>query len=243
MNERQAIQWILEELKEQRKQDFEMYFEMRKQTSMRYEALLNRLRFIDEKDRMMNAVETLPEPEKKMEPIHAYKELPKSEGEDHLIRKHLEQVRDNGIQNLPDVVKDMPEPKNPDATPTSLMVERVDEDEEEDIPVIDIEEEDEGTEVMEDDELQHATIVRQPLPSGYAYQGKPNFLDVVEYIEEYLKQHAKKSYRTAQLQRLVERHFNAKWANFSSVMVRVMDLSNHIKNIGRGRVMHFQYKT
>lgn len=56
MNERQAIEFILEEIKEQRRADFDMYFEMRKQTTAQYERFLDRLRELDELDRELNAV-------------------------------------------------------------------------------------------------------------------------------------------------------------------------------------------
>lgn len=61
MNEREAIQFILEELKEQRRADFDMYFEMRKTTTAQYERFLDRLREIDERD-AESKVEILPEP-------------------------------------------------------------------------------------------------------------------------------------------------------------------------------------
>jgi hypothetical protein len=62
MNEREAIAFILQELKEQRRADFDMYFEMRKNTTAQYERFLDRLREIDELDRELKAVTPPPEP-------------------------------------------------------------------------------------------------------------------------------------------------------------------------------------
>ena len=50
MNEREAIKFEMEMLKEESRRDFEMYFELRKQSRQRMEQLQNRLRAIDERD-------------------------------------------------------------------------------------------------------------------------------------------------------------------------------------------------
>jgi hypothetical protein len=50
MNERQAIEFEMQLLKEESRRDFEMYFELRKQSRERYTQLQNRLRQIDERD-------------------------------------------------------------------------------------------------------------------------------------------------------------------------------------------------
>lgn len=50
MNEREAIRLEMEELKEQGRRDWELYFEMRKHRNDRYTELQNRLREIDVRD-------------------------------------------------------------------------------------------------------------------------------------------------------------------------------------------------
>lgn len=50
MDEREAIQFEMQDLREQSRLDFEMYFELRKQKSQRYNELLNRLRELDDRD-------------------------------------------------------------------------------------------------------------------------------------------------------------------------------------------------
>jgi predicted KAP-like P-loop ATPase len=57
MNEREALQFIMEELKEQRRADFDMYFEMRKNITNQYDRFLDRLRDLDDRDRKLNEVE------------------------------------------------------------------------------------------------------------------------------------------------------------------------------------------
>lgn len=57
MNEREALQFIMEELKEQRRADFDMYFEMRKNITNQYDRFLDRLRDLDDRDRELNQVE------------------------------------------------------------------------------------------------------------------------------------------------------------------------------------------
>lgn len=51
MNEREAIEFIMEEIKEQRRADHDMYFEMRKNTTDTYNRFLDRLRELDDKER------------------------------------------------------------------------------------------------------------------------------------------------------------------------------------------------
>ena len=50
MNEREALKFVMEEIKEQRRADHEMYLDMRKQTTSMYERFLDRLRELDERD-------------------------------------------------------------------------------------------------------------------------------------------------------------------------------------------------
>lgn len=50
--EREAIQQEMEFIKEQSRQDFQLYFEMRKQRNQRYDELLNRLRELDDKEEL-----------------------------------------------------------------------------------------------------------------------------------------------------------------------------------------------
>lgn len=50
MNEREALQFVMEEIKKQRRADHEMYLDMRKQTTAMYERFLDRLRELDERD-------------------------------------------------------------------------------------------------------------------------------------------------------------------------------------------------
>jgi hypothetical protein len=71
MNEREAIQFIMEELKEQRRADFDMYFEMRKNITNQYERFLDRLRDLDEREAPRTLV--IPrEPEIKHEKLRAF---------------------------------------------------------------------------------------------------------------------------------------------------------------------------
>jgi hypothetical protein len=103
MNERQAIEFILDELKEQRRQDFDMYFEMRKYTSQKYNDLLNRLREIDERD-----VQTYVPPTLVTAP-------PKVEMENFKPKPFTDTVKD--------IFKHLPAPKSQDLTPRDLSVE------------------------------------------------------------------------------------------------------------------------
>jgi hypothetical protein len=50
MNEREAIEFIMQEIKEQRRADHEMYLDMRKQTTSTYDRFLDRLRELDERE-------------------------------------------------------------------------------------------------------------------------------------------------------------------------------------------------
>jgi hypothetical protein len=71
MNEREALQFIMEELKEQRRADFDMYFEMRKNITNQYDRFLDRLRDLDDRDRELNKVSP-PEPVIKHEKLRAF---------------------------------------------------------------------------------------------------------------------------------------------------------------------------
>lgn len=81
MNEREAIVFILEEIKEQRRQDFEMYFEMRKSNNNTYERFLDRLREIDELDRELNQKEPIRVPSREEELRETFKTLPPARAE------------------------------------------------------------------------------------------------------------------------------------------------------------------
>jgi hypothetical protein len=61
MNERQAIEFELHELKEQSRKDFDMYFELRKHRNQRYSELQNRLREIDERDMNISKAQQIAE--------------------------------------------------------------------------------------------------------------------------------------------------------------------------------------
>lgn len=50
MDERQAIEFILQEIKEQSRKDFELYFQLRTQRNEEYKMYLDRLRDIDERE-------------------------------------------------------------------------------------------------------------------------------------------------------------------------------------------------
>lgn len=86
MNEREAIAFEMQDLKEQGRLDFEMYFELRKFRSKRYNELQERLREIDEVERNAKRVATTPKIEVKLPkpretqpftlPWSAKKELP-----------------------------------------------------------------------------------------------------------------------------------------------------------------------
>lgn len=219
MNEREAIKWILEELKEQRKQDFDMYFEMRKQTTMRYDALMNRLRFIDEQDRRMNVKEPI-----KVEPITNLKAFQKPVAES-ILMNHIKEVEENGL----------PKPRSMDMTPVELMAERTedfDEEEEEEYA------EDDGV-MYEDDEEEE---VKQK-PSQRVGRRYPHPDDVVEAIEEFLRRYPTKWFKTRQIKREIEKEFDFKWANFSEVMIRTSQLSPYIQMNRNGRFMMFKYKS
>lgn len=75
MNEREAIKFEMEMLKEESRRDFDMYFELRKYKSKRFSELQDRLREIDERD--MYAENTPPQP-KQPEITTLDKLIPKS---------------------------------------------------------------------------------------------------------------------------------------------------------------------
>jgi hypothetical protein len=103
VNEREAIQFILEELKEQRRADFDMYFEMRKNTTAQYDRFLDRLREIDEKERELN--DSFPKPEPQM-----------------ILPKPLRET-------VKDIFKQLPVPKSLDLSVADVRDERVMEEE------------------------------------------------------------------------------------------------------------------
>jgi len=112
MNEREAIALEMQELKEQGRLDWEMYFELRRHRNQRYNELQDRLRQIDERDsrieweREHQPPVIPPPPEEKRH----FKLTPRVKGEEP---------------------EELPKPKNLDIEPEELKLKRYEEEEEE----------------------------------------------------------------------------------------------------------------
>lgn len=131
---------------------------------------------------------------------------------------HIRNVQTNGL----------PTPRSQDLTPVQLMAERVEDEYDDDVPIIDEEEED----GVPDEEIAHPKY----------YKPTTDIYKVLDVIEEHMKNHPNKVYTTRQLQRIAESTFKTKWVNFSVISKRLLDLSDHIQNVGKGRLMKLKWK-
>lgn len=113
MNEREALEFVMQEIKEQRRADHEMYLDMRKQTTAMYERFLDRLRELDERDfqRRDPIVQAVQQYEsQKIQPqITATKPI-------------------STVQTIADIFKQLPVPKSSHLTPTELRVDKYEEE-------------------------------------------------------------------------------------------------------------------
>lgn len=97
MNERQAIEFIMNEIKEQRRADFEFYLKMRNQSTETYERFLDRLRELDERETKV----------KMEEPV-------KPAG---FFNPNFEQIKET--------LKDIPIPRSAHMTQSEMRVDRI----------------------------------------------------------------------------------------------------------------------
>jgi hypothetical protein len=110
MNEREAIEYVMKELKEMRSHDSQMYWEMRNQTTKRYDELLNRLREIDERAIAKKHVEV--------------KKMPTRDEIQARIKQRLQsRPMEDIIQEQRNVEKELPSPRFKES-PQELRVDK-----------------------------------------------------------------------------------------------------------------------
>jgi hypothetical protein len=160
MNERQAIHFEMQELKEQSRRDFDMYFELRKHRNQRYNELQNRLREIDERD--MKAPQ-----------------LPQIESNYH----------NPGL----------PTPKAQDFTVEQLRVDKYEEE----------------------------------ITDGRTKRIIADYNEISETVEEFLRINGPSKLKS--IKRVMERRFNKKWANYNSVLKKVMTMNKKVQVMREGK--------
>lgn len=231
MNERDAISFIMEELKEQRRHDFEMYFEMRQHTTSMYNALLERLREVDDLERHMKVPGSKEIRNVKGISEEKARELYNSIRTEYASSKPLGQPV--AMVDFNSEAKVLPEPKT-SMTPEELRVDKYD--------IQDLEDELEELDKLELEEDPDITIANKLDEEKETVQhDKPPVQDLVTAkIIEFLQKKGTWCH-FAEIQTYVEAELEHEFLNFSNNVKRATNVSKHIQ-VKKINARKFLYK-